>query len=200
GDLGWHKRETLPSVFQNVVPQLLPGQIAEPFTSASGHHLVKLVETRGGGTLDVQQTRARHILSTPNATRTEAQASALIHDLHRRILEGENFADIARQYTDDPNSMVAGGDLDWISDGQLPPDFMAVVNQTEVGEMTEPFRVQTGWHIVEVLDRRVQDMTEENKRFQAQRVLRERKFEMELENWLTEIRDTAFIDIKEENL
>ena len=96
--------------------------------------------------------------------------------------------------------MVAGGNLDWIAAGMLPDDFIAQVDATEVGKLTEPFHASTGWHIVEVLDRRVQDVTEDNKRYQAQQILRERKFESELENWLTEIRDTNFIDIKEDAL
>jgi len=200
GDLGWHKVETLPSVFRPVVPDLQPGQVTDPFSSSSGQHIVALLEKRGGVNLSVQQTHLRHILIQPNEIRTEEQARTLIHQLYERILAGEDFAAIARQHTNDANSMVAGGDLDWVSEGQLPEDFMAVVRGTDIGEMTEPFRVQTGWHIIEVLDRREQDVTEENKRFRAQQVLRERKYEMELQNWLTEIRDTAFVEIKEENL
>ncbi len=117
--------------------------------------------------------------------------------MYDRIIAGEDFADVARQNTDDANSMVAGGNLDWVSRGMLPDDFMDKVEATEVGTLTPPFHASTGWHIIEVLDRRVQDVTEENKRFQAERLLRQRKFETELQNWLTEIRDTHYIDIKE---
>jgi len=200
GDLGWNKPENLPSLFRDIVPELKPGEITKPFTSSSGHHLVKLLEIRGGAALNVEQFHVRHILVTPNEIRTEAQAEELIGQLHARIVGGEDFADIARQNTDDSASMVSGGDLDWIDEGMLPPDFMDKVRATEVGTMSEPFRATTGWHIIEVLERRVEDVTEENKRFQAQRILRERKFENERQNWLTEIRDTSHVEILDPEL
>jgi peptidyl-prolyl cis-trans isomerase SurA len=198
GDLPWSKVEGLPSLFADVVPQLQPGEISKPFTSNSGFHIVQLLERRGGSDLKLDQVHVRHILIKPNEIRTEAQAETLIRELYARIQNGEDFANIARQNTDDPQSMVSGGDLDWINRGNLPDDFMDVVYATPVGMMSEPFRASTGWHIIEVLDRRLQDVTEENKRFQAERLLRERKFENELQNWLTEIRDTSYIDIKED--
>lgn len=197
GELNWAKVEGLPSVFQPVVPTLGIGDVSEPFSSPNGQHIVQVLQMRGGAALAQEQSRVRHILVKPNEIRTEAQAEALIRQLYQRIKDGEDFGDLARQNTDDNTSMVSGGDLDWIADGMLPPDFMKVVNETPVGTMTEPFRASTGWHILEVLDRRVQDVTEENKRFQAERILRERKFESELQNWLTEMRDTHYIDIKD---
>jgi peptidyl-prolyl cis-trans isomerase SurA len=197
GELNWAKVDGLPSVFQPVVPTLGIGDVSEPFTSPNGQHIVQVMQMRGGAALAQEQSRVRHILIKPNEIRTETQAEALIRQLYQRIQNGEDFADLARQNTDDPNSMVAGGSLDWIADGMLPADFMKVVNETPVGTMTEPFRASTGWHILEVMDRRTQDVTEENKRFQAERILRERKFESELQNWLTEIRDTHYIDIKD---
>lgn len=200
GEFDWSKVENLPTIFREIVPTLAAGEVGVPFTSPNGFHIVQLLETRGGSQLAVNQSQIRHILIKPNEIRTEAQAEALINALYQRILNGEDFADVARQNTDDPASMVAGGSLDWINDGMLPEDFMARVNATPVGELTAPFRASTGFHILEVLDRRVQDVTEDNKRFQAQQILRERKFESELENWLTEIRDTNFIDIKEDAL
>jgi peptidyl-prolyl cis-trans isomerase SurA len=197
GDLGFRKPEALPSVFQEIVPTLQPGEVAAPFASTSGHHIVKLLETRGGATMNVEQFKVRHILITPTEIRTEEQAQVLVQQLYERIKSGEDFADIARQNTNDPASMVSGGDLDWVSDDMLPPDFMAKVRAAEMGEVMEPFRVSTGWHIIEVSERRMQDMSEDNKRFQAQRILRERKFENELQNWITEIRDTSHIEIFE---
>lgn len=197
GDLGWRKFENLPTVFVDIVPKMDAGDISEPFNTPGGYRIVQVLETRGGSALKLDQALVRHILIKPNEIRTEQQAEALIKQLYQRILNGEDFADIARQNTDDANSMVSGGNLDWINDGVLPADFMAVVHDTPTGSLTPPFRVSTGWHIIEVLDRRVQDVTEENKRFQAERILRDRKFENELQNWLTEIRDTNYIDIKE---
>lgn len=197
GDLGFRKPETLPSVFQDVVPGMQVGEVAKPFASTSGYHIVKLLETRGGASMNVEQFKVRHILITPTEIRTEDQARELVFELYERIKAGEDFADIARQNTDDSASMVSGGDLDWISDDQLPPDFMAKVREAELGTVSEPFRVSTGWHIIEVSERRMQDMSEDNKRVQAMRILRDRKFENELENWLTEIRDTSHVEIFE---
>jgi len=178
------------------VPNLSAGEVAEPFTSASGIHLVQLLETRGGASLQVNQTRVRHVMISPNEIRTPAQAQDFVHSLYERIRAGEDFADIARQHTDDASSMIAGGDIGWISTEQLPPEFANIINQTPLGEMTEPFRINNDWHIALIMDRRLQDMTEENKRFQAEQILRERKYANELENWITELRDTAYIDIK----
>jgi peptidyl-prolyl cis-trans isomerase SurA len=197
GDLGWKKVEDLPTVFATIVPALDAGEMGMPFTSPNGHHVVKVLETRGGSALKLDQSRVRHILIKPTEIRTEAQAEALANELYQRIVAGEDFADIARQNTDDANSMVSGGNLDWINDGVLPDDFMAVVHATPIGTLTKPFRVATGWHILEVLEHRVEDVTEDNKRFRAEQILRERKFENELQNWLTEIRATNHIKIIE---
>jgi peptidyl-prolyl cis-trans isomerase SurA len=197
GDLGWSKPEGLPSVFATVVPALEAGEVSKPFTSPNGYHIVQVLELRGGTALKLNQAKVRHILVKPNEIRTEAQTEALIRALYQRIKDGEDFEDIARQNSDDENSIVAGGNLDWVYDGMVPADFMSAVNATATGEISEPFRAQTGWHIVEVLDRRIQDVTEENKRFQAENILRQRKFDNELEDWLTEIRDTSYIDIKD---
>ena len=196
GDLDWRKAEDLPSVFAEVVPTLESGQVSKPFTSTNGHHIVKVLEIRGGSSLKLDQSKVRHIMIKPTEIRTEQQAEALIRQLYQRIKKGEDFADIARQNTEDTKSMVSGGDLDWINDGMLPEDFMAMVHKTPVGEISEPFRASTGWHIIQVLDHRIEDATEENKRRQAQQILGERKSDTELENWLTEIHDTNYIDIK----
>lgn len=198
GDLGWNKVEDLPTLFQPIVPDLDSNEVTPPFSSPAGFHIVQLLETRGGVDLQVDQEHVRHIMIVPNEIRTEAQSETFIRELYQRIIDGEDFSDIARQNTDDTASMVSGGDLDWINDGQLPQEYMDIIHTTAVGEMTEPFRVSTGWHIVEVLGRRTEDVTEQNKRFQAQQTLRDRKYENELQNWLTEIRDVAYIDLKEE--
>jgi peptidyl-prolyl cis-trans isomerase SurA len=197
GDLaGWRKVEALPTMFRSVVPNMTVGEITEPFTSNSGFHIVKLVEKRGGVDLQVNQAQVRHILIRPNEIRTPQQTEELIYELYQRIQNGEDFGDLARVYTDDPNSMVSGGDLGWITEGQLPPQFEATIAQLEIEELSQPFQIGEDWHIAQVMDRRIEDVTEENARFQAEQILRERKFDNELENWLTEIRDTAYIDIR----
>jgi peptidyl-prolyl cis-trans isomerase SurA len=195
---GWRKTERLPSYFQDVVPTMILGEISEPFQSESGLHILQLRDLRGGVNLEIQQFNVRHILIEPNEIRTESQAETLITELHQRILDGEDFGDIARQETDDESSIVAGGDLDWITFGQFPPDFLATVQELENGDVSEPVRLESGWHIIELLDTRLEDMTDENMRYQAEQILRQRKFANEMENWLTELRDTAYVDIKME--
>jgi len=195
-DMGFRKTENLPTIFRDVVPQLTLGEITAPFESESGWHIVQLKDQRGGANLEIQQFHVRHIQLEPNEIRTESQTEALINELYQRIQDGEDLGDLARQNTDDESSMVSGGDLDWITFGQLPPDFLAAVQELEVGEMTEPVRLQSGYHIIELLDKRLEDVTQDNMRYQAEQILRQRKFENELENWLTEMRDTAYVDIK----
>jgi peptidyl-prolyl cis-trans isomerase SurA len=198
GDLaGWRKVEALPTMFRPVVPPMEVGEVTEPFTSDNGFHIVKLVEKRGGVDLQVNQNQLRHILIRPNEIRTAQQSEDLIYELYQRVEDGEDFGDLARVYTDDPGSMVSGGDLDWMTEGQLPPIFESVINELEIGELSQPFQNEDGgWHIAQLLDRRIEDVTEENARFQAEQILRQRKFDNELENWLTEIRDTAYVNIK----
>ncbi len=197
GDLsGWRKTESLPTPFRAVVPELETGEISEPFTSASGFHIVKLIDKRGGSDLKLKQTKIRHIMIAPNEIRTLEQSEEFIKELYQRIEDGEDFADLARVYTSDPTSMVSGGDIGWINEGQLPVVYEETVKQLEIGERTRPFQVGDAWHIAEVIDRRIEDVTEDNRRFQAQQIIRERKYENELENWLSEIHDTAYIDIK----
>ena len=194
-DMGWRKIEEVPSIFRDVVIEMSAGEVHEPIENSSGFHLVQVLETRGGASLTVPQSHVRHILIAPNEIRTEEQAVALINELYDRIWNGEDFGDIARQNTDDIATIVAGGDLDWISPGQLPPEFEAVVNELTVGEISPPFKGELGWHIAQVLERREQDMTEENKRFQAEQVLRGRKYDLEHQNWIAELRDTSYVQV-----
>lgn len=195
GNLGWRKTDALPSLFVNTVPTMKTGQVLGPIRSPSGFHLIKLVDKRGGFEGLVNQTRARHILITPNEIRTEEQAKALIDSIYQRIQDGEDFADIARQQSDDAASVVAGGDMGWANEGGMPPEFEAKIKDLIVGEMSMPFRTSFGWHIAEVLDRRQTDMTREFSRRQAENTLRGRKFDIELQNWLIEIREQAYVKI-----
>tara|TARA_R100001143_G_scaffold15093_1_gene17126 strand:- start:1714 stop:3057 length:1344 start_codon:yes stop_codon:yes gene_type:complete len=194
GELGWRKREELPSLFAEFVPDLSIGDVQEPVQSANGMHIVKLSDVRGDSNRLVQQTQARHILVAPNEIRTEEQARRLINEIHQRIQDGEDFNVLARQYSDDTMSVVAGGDLGWVSDGGMPPEFAAEVADLPVGELSEPFRTSFGWHVAEVTGRREQDLSRDYRRQQAQNALRARKFDLELENWILEIRDEAYVE------
>lgn len=196
GELGWRKTEQLPTLFVDLVPTMQRGDVMGPVRSPSGFHLIKLTDLRGGVTSIVNQSRVRHILITPNEIRTEEQARELIDSLYARINNGEDFAEIARQISDDTASVVAGGDMGWANDvGGMPAEFAAVVNELEIGEVSEPFHTSYGWHIAEVMDRREADLTRESSRQQAENQLRARKFDVELQNWLIEIREQAYVKI-----
>ena len=195
GELGWRKRRDLPSLFLDVAPTLEVGQTAAPIKSASGFHLVKLVNKRGGETI-VPQTYTRHILLKASEIRSLEESRELAAKLRERALDGEDFADLARQYSDDIGSAQEGGDLDWVNPGQMVREFQQAMDATEVGAISEPFESQFGWHILQVQDRRQHDMTETVARNVASNFLRQRKYQEELQVWLQKIRDEAFVDIK----
>ncbi len=195
GDLGWRKRADLPSLFADVAPRLAVGETAAPIESASGFHLIKLRDKRGGSQT-VDQTKVRHILITPSEILDEQQAQALAQRLKQRIENGEDFAELAREYSEDIGSAQEGGELGWTSPGQMVPEFQNTMDSTEIGQISAPVRSQFGWHILEVEDRRVEDVTELMVRAKAKEYLHQRKYQEELDAWLRRIRDEAFVDIK----
>ncbi len=195
GDLGWRKESDLPAVFAEFVPSLEPGQVAGPIRSGAGMHLVQLIERRGGPQI-IDQTLARHILVKPSEIRTDEQSQQLLEDLRRQVLAGEDFADLARQYSEDYGSAQEGGELGWSRPGQFVPEFEETMDSLAIGEVSQPFRSQFGWHILQVEERRKYDISAENSREQARRYLYQRKFQDELDAWLQKIRDEAYVDIK----
>ena len=195
-NFGWRKLDQLPSLFANAVEPISVGQIEGPIEAGNGFHIVQLRDKRGGTEQIVKQTHIRHIMLAPNEIRDEKQTIALINELRQRIVDdGEEFTSLARQNSDDATSVVAGGDLDWVSEGGMPIEMETVVDTLEVGEISEPFRSQMGWHIAEILGRRESDLSSEYTRSQAANMLRNRKFELELQNWLIEIREEAFVEL-----
>lgn len=195
GDLGWRKRQEIPTLFSDLIDQLQPGEISDIIRSASGFHILKLNETRGVGTdkILVDQNHARHILITPNAVNTDEKAREKLKALRDRILEGEDFAALAREYSEDPGTAVRGGDLGWTNPGEFVPEFERTLAELELGEISQPFRTQFGWHIVELLERRKHDMTDEAQRGQAHAAIRQRKFEEQLPVWLQRLWDEAYL-------
>lgn len=197
GSLGWRKELELPSLFADVVPQLRRNQVAEPIRNSSGFHIVKVLNKRGGGEVMVPQYQVRHILVKPNEIRDEQQSEALIKKLKSRLVDGEPFQALATEFSDDPGSSVSGGDLGWVSPGEMVPAFEAVMTRIPKGNTSQPFLSQFGWHILEVMDTRQQDLGQEMQRKQAKMFIFNRKFEEELPIWVSEIRAEAFVEIKE---
>lgn len=193
GELGWRKADALPTLFAGVVPDMRIGETNEPLQSSNGYHIIRLNNVRGDEGRLVAQTEARHILIAPNEIRTEEQARRLVNELHQRIVDGEDFNVLARQYSDDNMTVVGGGDMGWVNDNGFPPEFGERISTLPEGELSEPFRTSFGWHIAEVTGRREQDLSRQYRRQQAENALRNRKFQLELENWLLELRDEAYV-------
>ena len=199
GDLGWRKMAQLPGVFIDAVDQLKLGQVSDPIRSGAGFHLLKLYERRGGGEQLIEQHFARHILLKPSQIRDEKATIAELNELRNQVLAGDEFADLSKQLSEDPGSALKGGELGWSTPGMFVPEFEETMNSIALNEISAPFASQFGWHILQVTERRDQDFSSEILRNRAQNMLRERKYEEELQVWLQEIRDEAFIEIKESN-
>ncbi|MCH2160045.1 MAG: peptidylprolyl isomerase [Oleiphilaceae bacterium] len=200
GVIGWRKENELPSIAADVLPNLEKGQPSELIRSASGFHIITALDKRGGTEQWVEQRKVRHILVAPSAIRSDRQAKEIIDKLYERVINGDDFAELARSNSDDPVSAIDGGALDWVSPGQMVPEFEDVMNATKVGEISEPFRSNFGWHILQVQDSRQQDISALVQENQARQLIYRRKFEEELVIWLQEIKSEAFIEFKDETL
>jgi len=199
GDMGWRSESQLPSLVAPVVPGLEPGVPSAVLENNSGFHLVMVMDKRGGEQQQIiEQHKVRHILVRPSAAVTEAQAEQRIRDIYRQLQDGADFAELARELSDDPVSGSDGGNLDWVSPGQMVPEFEQAMLDADVGEIYGPVRSQFGWHILQVQERRKQDVTAEARESQARQAIYQRKFEQELQNWLREVRDEAFVEFKGE--
>jgi peptidyl-prolyl cis-trans isomerase SurA len=197
GDLGWRKMAQLPGVFIDAVEKLDIGEVSQPIRSAAGYHLIKLYERRGGEEQLVEQHFSRHILMKPNQIRDQKTTINQLNKLRKRSIAGEDFAVLAKEFSEDPGSALSGGELGWSTPGMFVPEFEQTMSTIAINDISEPFASQFGWHILEVTERRQQDFSSEILRNKAQSMLRQRKYEEELQVWLQEIRDEAFIEIKE---
>jgi len=198
GVIGWRKENELPSIAADVLPKLAKGAPSELIRSASGFHILTSLDKRGGTEQWVEQRQVRHILIAPSAIRSDRQAKEIIEKLYERIINGDDFAELARSNSDDPVSAIDGGALDWVSPGQMVPEFEEKMLETPVGKVSQPFRSNFGWHILEVLDSRQQDIGALVQANQARQLIYRRKFEEELVLWLYEIKSEAFIEIKDD--
>ena len=196
GFLGWRTSAELPSLFAEVVTGLTVGEVAQPVRSGAGFHILKLTEKRGNTVKFLDQTLARHILVQPSEIRTENQAEVLINDIYKRLKEGEDFKQLARQFSEDPGSKMDGGELGWSNPGDYDPAFEMTLNATEIGQLSEPIKSSFGWHIIEVMDRRNEDVSQEEQKNRAYQIIFKRKFDQELQSTLIELRAEAYVDIK----
>jgi peptidyl-prolyl cis-trans isomerase SurA len=196
GDLGWRKSDQVPSLFADAVRSLEIDHYGPVITSPTGYHIVKLTGRRQGDRIMVDQTHCRHILITPNQRVSEQDAVSRLQQLRMRLEAGDDFATLARTHSDDRGSALEGGDLGWVSKGQMVPDFEEVMLLTEPGEISKPFRTQFGWHILQVLERRSYDGTDEVRRSKAREAIGQRKKDDFLQEWLRRLRDEAYVEIR----
>jgi peptidyl-prolyl cis-trans isomerase SurA len=196
GALGWRKGPELPTFLSEVVVQLKPGEVSEPLRTPTGFHIVKLNEMRGADQqVIVEQVHARHILMRPNELEDDATVRQKLANIRERVLKGEDFAVLASTMSEDP-SAADGGDLGWSSPGTYVPEFEKVLASLDENEISEPFRTQYGWHIVQVLGRRQYDTTEELKRRRVAEEIRNSRVDEETELWLRRLRDEAYVEYK----
>jgi len=193
GDLGTRKANELPELFLNAIENLKPGDVSKPVRSASGFHLLKVVGS-SSNTEMVTQTHARHILIRTSADVDDDEARESLLQLKQRIEQGEKFADLANEYSEDPGSKIKGGDLGWANPGTFVPAFERVMGSLSADEISAPFKSQFGWHLMQVLDRREIDMANTIMEAKAMQAIRKRKIDEELRLWLRKIRDEAFIE------
>ncbi len=200
GSLGWRSAERLPGIFADAVAALKPGQTSPILRSAAGFHIVRLVDSKGGGQAaapdQVQQTRARHILIKTSEVLSDADARRRLTDLRERVVQGgANFADLAKVHSADL-SASKGGDLGWIYPGDTVPEFEQAMEALKPGELSQPVQSPFGWHLIVVEERRVQDVSDDRKRAAARNALRDRKADEAYQDWLRQLRDRAYVEYR----
>ena len=199
GNLGRRPLDRLPGIFAEVVVKLNPGEVGPVLRSSNGFHLMKLVSKTGGQTLPaVEQTHARHILIKVNEVVPEAEAKHKLDVLHERIQHGEDFAELAKLYSQD-GSASKGGDLGWVYPGDTVPEFERAMNGLKPGEVSEPVKSPFGYHLISVIERRVQDVSSDRHRAIVRQTLRDRKFDESYQDWLRQLRDRAHVEIRLED-
>lgn len=199
GLIGWREASRLPALFLDALRPLQTGQLSELLRSPNGFHILRLNERRGGAApILVQQTRARHILIKTNELVSEAEARNRIVALKERLDNKADFAELARARSED-TSASRGGELNWVSPGDTVPEFERAMDALKPGEISGPVRSPFGWHLIQVLERRNQDMTQEGQRMNARQTLRERKTDEAYQEWVRQLRDRAYVEQRLEN-
>lgn len=198
GDMGWLGLNEMPTLFAEEVEDAGAGSLHGPIRTGVGFHILLVEDIRGAEMVTAQEVRARHILIQPSVVLSERRAEEMLYEFKDELEAGEaDFAELAREHSADTGSASRGGDLGWSSPDRYVPNFRDTVNRLEPGEMSDPFQTEHGWHLVEVTDKREMDVTEERMEQQAQQILYNRKFSEELDIWLQEIRDNAYVEYRD---
>lgn len=196
GDLGWRKIEDIPSLFADYIPEMKHGDISELIQSPSGFHIIKISAIKSDKENIVEQTHSRHILIKPDQLVSSEQAKAKLAQLKLRIESGDDFGLLAKGNSHDSVSALDGGNLGWRSPGELVPEFQKMMDSLELNQVSEPFKTDFGWHILQVLERRSFDNTESVKRGKARMSIRSRKLSEALQNWVRRLRDEAYVEYR----
>ncbi len=192
GDLGLRRRQELPAFINSVLDSMDVDDVRGPIRSPNGLHIIKLIEKEAGAGPAQQETRIRHIFVASEDTTAPEELLAG----RARLVDGESFAAVALEVSEDPNSSNTGGELPWFGRGQFPPALEQAADKLEVGVLSEPFRTQYGWHVVEVLERRERTRTSTVARAEADASLRQRKVEQEADRWIRQLRDESFVELR----
>lgn len=199
GTMGWRNSGQLPPAFLKLLQEMEIGDTSKPIRSPNGFHIIKITDKRtADSTLIVDQTHVRHILIKLNEVVSEQEAKHKMDSLKERLDNGADFEDLARQYSED-GSANSGGDLGWVNPGDTVPQFEKAMNGLALEEISDPIQSPFGWHIIQVLERRKQDMTDQAARIKARKEIRARKAEETYQDWLHEIRDRAFVELRLED-
>ena len=197
GALGWRSHGRLPELFAEALSKMKPGEVSEPLRSPAGFHILQLVDRRGAGAeAPVLQTRMRHILIRTSEAVSESEARRKLVDLRERIVAGgADFAELARVHSDD-GTAARGGELDWVYPGDTVPEFERAYEELKIGEVSQPVRTPFGYHLIQILERRSSDLSPERRRMQARQALRERKADEAYQEWLRQLRDQTYVELR----
>lgn len=196
GNLGWRKVSQLPALFAAPVAKLAVDEVSPALSNASGYHLVKVMQKRGIATQQIEQTKANHILVLSNEIRSVEDTKALVDDIYSRLQQGTEFYKLARSFSDDANTALKGGDMGWLNPGQLPKYMQGQLDALAAQEISAPFKGAKGWHILQVVQRQTKDVGQNILRNKARTALHDGKFAGELENWLRELRNQSYVEIR----
>ena len=197
GLLNWRKAVDMPELFEKALANQSIGFISEPLESGSGYHILKLEDKRGEFVQFEDQWQSRHILLIPSAIRTEDDTELELNNLRQRVIDGESFESLAKEFSEDPGSALQGGDLGWLGLGVLAEEFEATMLEMEIGEISPVFQTEFGFHFLEVLAKRSHELTDDLIKDRAYSILYARKFDEELENTLRSMRAEAFVEFKD---
>ena len=196
GDLGWRKQVELPSIFASKVTIMKKGEVADPIRAGNGFHIIKLQDKREQQLQHyVDQTKVRHILIKTDEVSDDEEIKIKLQLIRDRIINGENFAKLAENYSHDVKSASQGGDLGWVSPGVLVAEFESTINMLEKNQISQPIQTQFGWHIIQVLGRKHVDDSKLLRKNQVRQFIYKRKYEEHLQNWLQQTRNESYVKV-----